>query len=107
MKYFMSPPPCFPPESFLALPYCYVQLWSLFSNPLLQLSFFLSHLFSRSFQIRTCDPMETADWAGRWGALTQAGLPENSVLSLREAVILFLGAWSVTCIWEAVGNYVA
>lgn len=51
--------------------------------------------------------METADWAGRWGALTQAGLPENSVLSLREAVILFLGAWSVTCIWEAVGNYVA
>lgn len=79
MKYFMSRPPCFPPESFLALPYCYVQLWSLFSNPLLQLSFFLSHLFSRSFQIRTCDPMETADWAGRWGALTQAGLREFSL----------------------------
>lgn len=51
--------------------------------------------------------MEMADWAREWGALNQPGIPENSVLGLREAVILFLGTWSVTCIWEAVGNYIA
>lgn len=51
--------------------------------------------------------MEMADWAEGWEALTQMRPPENSVLGLRDAVFLSLGTWSMACIWEAVGNYVA